>query len=144
MKQFIPVLILLASLCFGGAPLPAKDGAKSEDKKAAVAIPETPEALWEQIDTQRKALGDAATGAKKDDAHRAGDALAALVKALPAKYLNIAADRRRSLHLESKKVGGLCDDVQDAVNEGKADQANTILNQIDGALKFMREITAKK
>ena len=35
-------------------------------------IPETPEALWEQIDLQRKALGDALTGNQKDEVHRTG------------------------------------------------------------------------
>ncbi len=142
--------LLLVGLCgwgLGSALLEAKDPndpAKEQASKHQVAIPETPEALWEQIDLQRKALGDAITGNQKDEVHRTGDTLGALAKALPTKYPNLNAQKSKSIRHESKSIEHLCSDLGDAVNDGKADQAALILGQIDGALKFLKGSLAKK
>lgn len=137
-------LIGICGLGLGTAFLEAKVGEKEPATPPAVAIPETPEALWEQIDLQRKALGDAVTAKQKDEVHRTAEALGALVKALPAKYPNMNAQKSKSIRHESKSIEHLCGDLGDAINEGKADQAALILGQIDGALKFLKGSLAKK
>ena len=89
-------------------------------------------------------MGDAITAVNKAEGSRLADTLKELVKALPAKYPEVAADKKKSIHHESKSVARLFDDLRDALQQGKIDQVNLILGQIDGALKFVRENAAKK
>jgi hypothetical protein len=142
------LIVLLLTLCFAlGLPaVDAKDAAavKATPASPAVPIPETADALWAQIDLQRKALGDAITAVNKAEGSRLADTLKELVKAIPGKYPEAVAEKKKSIHHESKSVARLFDDLRDALQQGKIDQVNLILGQIDSSLKFVRESAAKK
>ncbi len=139
MKTFLLLISILSFAAFAQT-VSAADAPKPDQ----VQILDTADALWTQIDTQRKALGDAVAANNKADVSRLGDALKTLAKAVESKYPDAPAAKKKSIHHEGKTVGRLCDDLNDAVAGNHPDLAGQILGRIDEVLKFLKETTAKK
>jgi hypothetical protein len=139
----LPIFIALSPVL---AKNKDKDSANPDKTAAAVdpSIPDTADALWQQVDAQRKALGDAITANNKDDVHKAGPILAKLLKAAPKKYPDLSGLKQKSVHHQAKAASHLCSDLVDAFDQGKTDQVTAILGQIDGAIKFVKDEIAKK
>lgn len=137
------VSLIFTTLVLATSACPAADTPKEPVKTDAPAA-ETAQDLWTRIDAQRKALGDALAANKKDDISHLGDDLKASAKALESKYPEANAAKKKSIHHEGKTIGRLCDDLNEAVAAGRAEQAGLILGRIDSVIKFLKETTAKK
>ena len=109
-----------------------------------VEMPETADALWAQIEITRKALGDALAASKKEDVAKQAAILGPLAYGLREKYPALTAERKHSVHHETKAVTHLSSDLSEAAGQGDFEKAKLILNQIDGALKFVKETVTKK
>ncbi len=134
--KFTTILAISCCALFPLTPVLAKD--KDKDALSLIQIPETPEGLWVQVDAQRKALGEAITAGNANGASLTAETLKALIRAVPSKYPGLAAEKRKSVHHETKAVGHLCDDVREAFAEKRPEQVAAILEQMDGAIKFVK------
>ncbi len=141
-------LALTVGLTFAASAKKDKDKDDGESKpdriQVTVTIPDTADQLWEQIDAQRKALGDAIDAKNKDNVYRIAETLEKLTKAIPEKYPNLVGLQKKSVHHQAKSASRLCNDLHDAMVEDKVDQVTQILGQIDGALKFAKTEATKK
>ena len=59
-------------------------------------IPDTTEALWSQIDKDTKALAELVATTKKDEVYAMAETVEALVNAIPAKYPDLASDKKET------------------------------------------------
>jgi uncharacterized Zn finger protein len=130
---------LLTALCatLVLTPLGAEE-AKKERIEVAVQIPDTPEALWSQIDKEAKALAELVAAGKKDEVYAMAETVEALVNALPEKYPDLAADKKKRVVGQVKNTARVLDDLHDSTDAGKTDEATKELEQIQTALAIIR------
>lgn len=131
--------ILVASLCVQSA-------SRADDKdepKVEVRIPDTADALWSEIETKFKALGEVVTTKDAKATYTAAETVEALVRAIPTKYPALAADKRKRVEGQVKNTARVLDDLHDAMSAGKADEATKKLGQVEAALKIIKSQVAK-
>ena len=107
-------------------------------KKVEVKIPETAEALWAEIDAKWKALTDLIAAKKSADLHVAAETVEALVSAVPTKYPDLAADKKKRVEGMVKNVARTLDQIHEEAEEGHWDDATKKLGQVQVALKLIR------
>ena len=120
-------------------------GEKHDDhaKKVEVKIPETAEALWAEIDAKWKALTDLIAAKKSADLHVAAETVEALVAAVPAKYPDLAADKKKRVEGMAKNVARTLDAMHEEGEEGHWDDVAKKQTQIDAAVKLIKQQVAK-
>ncbi len=130
---------LLTALCATLVLTPLGAGeAKKERIEVTVQIPDTPEALWSQIDKEAKALAELVAAGKKDEVYAMAETVEALVNALPEKYPDLAADKKKRVVGQVKNTARVLDDLHDSMDAGKTDEATKELEQIQTALAIIR------
>ena len=106
---------LLTALCATLVLTPLGAGeAKKERIEVTVQIPDTPEALWSQIDKEAKALAELVAAGKKDEVYAMAETVEALVNALPEKYPDLAADKKKRVVGQVKNTARVLDDLHDS------------------------------
>ena len=85
-------------------PLRAEE-AKKERIEVMVQIPDTTEALWSQIDKDTKALAELVAATKKDEVYAMAETVEALVNAIPAKYPDLAAEKKEARRGTGEEYG---------------------------------------
>lgn len=132
--------LVLTALCtvLSLRPLGA-DETKKERIEVTVLIPETTEALWSQIDEDTRALAQLVAEGKKDEAYAMSETVEALVNAVPEKYPDLAADKKRRVAGQAKNTARVLDELHDSVDAGKTDQAKKELEQIQASLKIIHD-----
>ena len=115
---------LLATLCVPlvFTPLRAQE-AKKERIQVTVQIPDTTEALWSQIDGDTKALAELVAATKKDEVYAMAETVEALVNAIPEKYPDLAADKKKRVAGQVKNTARVLDDLHDSMDAGKTEEA---------------------
>jgi len=76
---------------------------------------------------------------KKDEAYAMSETVEALVNAVPEKYPDLAADKKRRVAGQAKNTARVLDELHDSVDAGKTDQAKKELEQIQAALKIIHD-----
>jgi uncharacterized Zn finger protein len=127
--------VLCATLVL--TPLRAEE-AKKERIEVTVQIPDTTEALWSQIEKDTKALAELVAATKKDEVYAMAETVEALVNAIPAKYPDLAAERKKRVAGQVKNTARVLDDLHDSMDAGKTEEATKELEQIQAALKIIR------
>ena len=147
MKHPIIISIFIAAL--SAATLYAADEHKHdgkkhdhEEKKVDVKIPENAEALWVEIETKRKVVSDLVTAKKAEGLHEAAESVKILAAAAPAKYPDLAPDKKKRLDGQVKNVARVLDDLHDEGEAGDWETAAKKLSQLDAALKIMKSQVA--
>ena len=111
---------------------------KEERIKVEVKIPDSAEALWSEIETQRKALADAVAAKNKDEVFKLSETVEALVNAIPSKYPALATDKKKRVEGQVKNTARVLDELHDVMDAGKADEAAKKLAQVEAALKIIK------
>jgi hypothetical protein len=62
----------------------------------------------------------------------------ALVNAIPAKYSDLAADKKKRVAGQVKNTARVLDDLHDSMDAGKTEEATKELEQVQAALKIIR------
>ena len=101
-------------------------------------IPDTPEALWSQIDKETKALAELVAASKKDEVYAMAETVEALVNAIPEKYPDLAADKKKRVVGQVKNTARVLDDLHDSMDAEKTEEATKELEQIQTALAIIR------
>lgn len=112
-------------------------------KKVEVKIPETAEALWAEIDAKWKALTDLIAAKKSANLHVAAETVEALVTAVPTKYSDLAADKKKRVEGMAKNVARTLDAMHEEGEEGHWDDVAKKQTQIDAAIKLIKQQVAK-
>ena len=132
--------LVLTALCTALSLRPlGADETKKERIEVTVLIPVTTEALWSQIDEDTRALAQLVAEGKKDEAYAMSETVEALVNAVPEKYPDLAADKKRRVAGQAKNTARVLDELHDSVDAGKTDQAKKELEQIQAALKIIHD-----
>lgn len=131
--------IVSASLCFGSISF----AAEKDEPKVEVKIPDTADALWSDIDAKFKVLAELVKGKDAKAVYTAAETVEALVRAIPEKYPDLAADKRKRVEGQVKNTARVLDELHDAMTEGKTAEAAKKLTQIESALKIIRSQVAK-
>jgi ABC-type Zn2+ transport system substrate-binding protein/surface adhesin len=146
-KKHLTIAILAAGLTL--APLHAADqhehGDKKhdhEEKKVDVTVPEGADALWAEIDVKRRALNDVVASKKMEGLHVAAESVKILAAAVPAKYADLAPDKRKRVEGQAKNVARVLDELHEEGEEGHWDSVTKKMAQLDAALKIMKEQTS--
>jgi len=116
---------------------------KEERIKVEVKIPDSAEALWSEIETQRKALADAVAAKNKDEVFKLSETVEALVNAIPSKYPALATDKKKRVEGQVKNTARVLDELHDVMDAGKADEAAKKLAQVEAALKIIQSQVGK-
>lgn len=148
------IIIAAIAAAFSFSPLQAAEEKKDEHKhkegekhkdhpKVEVKIPDTADALWAEIETRQKALGDLVAAKKADGIHAAAETVEALVNAIPAKHSGLDADKKKRVDGMAKNVARVLDALHDEAEEGHWDDAAKKLGQVQAALKLIKQQVGK-
>jgi hypothetical protein len=137
LKTRLTVALTTLSAMLVFTPIPAEE-ANKERIEVTVQIPETAEALWSQIDKDTKALAELVAATKKDEVYAVAETVEALVNAIPAKYSDLAADKKKRVAGQVKNTARVLDDLHDSMDAGKTEEATKELEQVQAALKIIR------
>jgi len=128
------------------APLQAADEHKHdgkkhdhEEKKVDVTVPEGAGALWAEIDAKHKALSQVMASKKMDGLHVAAESVKLLTAVVPAKYADLAPDKKKRVEGQAKNIARVLDDLHGEGEEGHWDNVVKKLTQLEAALKIMKE-----
>lgn len=133
------ILILIATATMAAAvPTIAAEKKAESHAEVKVKVPETPEALWTEIDTHLKALSEIVSAKKGESVVEAAETVEAYVDAVPEKYPSLAADKKKRVEGQAKNVARVLDELHDAAKEGHWDVAAKKLSQVEAALKIMK------
>jgi myo-inositol-hexaphosphate 3-phosphohydrolase len=144
--------IAVLAAAFTAAPLQAADEHKHdgkkhdhEEKKVDVTVPDGADALWAEIDAKHKALSEVVASKKMEGLHVAAESVKVLTAAGPAKYADLAPDKKKRVEGQAKNIARVLDDLHEEGEEGHWDNVAKKLPQLEAALKIMKEqITGAK
>jgi hypothetical protein len=135
----ILVAVLAASFCFQTV----SRADEKDEPKVEVKIPDTADALWSEIEAKFKALGEIVKTKDAKATYTAAETVEALVRAVPSKYPDLAADKKKRVEGQVKNTARVLDDLHDAMSAGKADEATKKLGQVEAALKIIKSQVTK-
>lgn len=116
---------------------------EKDEPKVEVKIPDTADALWSEIETKFKDLGEVVKTKDAKATYTAAETVEALVRAVPTKYPDLAADKKKRVEGQVKNTARVLDDLHDAMSAGKAEEATKKLGQVEAALKIIKAQVAK-
>ena len=101
---------------------------------ANVAIPETPEAIVDEINKNHTAITAAVTGKNLKAVHDLSETMTALAKALPAK---VAEEKKAAVQSTTANVIALLDSLHHAADDGNQPRSGIELKKLDGAINTL-------
>jgi hypothetical protein len=131
--------LTVAALCAAGAlllsasPRAFAHGGQSHGA-ANVVIPETAEAVLDEINKNHAAITAAVTGKNLKAVHDLSETMTALAKALPAK---VAEDKKASVERTTANVVALLDTLHHAADAGSQPYSGIELKKLDGAVNTL-------
>ncbi len=111
--------------------------------KVEVKIPDTAAALWTEIEARQKTVSEAVAAKKGEGLVEISETLEALVNAVPSKYPDLAADKKKRVEGQVKNVARVLDEMHDAGVEGKWDVAAKKFTQVETAVKLIKQQVGK-
>ena len=131
--------LTVAAVCAAGALLlstPPRAFAHSGHSRGAanVVIPETAEAVLEEINKNHAAITAAVTGKNLKAVHDLSETMTALAKALPAK---VAEDKKANVERTTANVVALLDSLHHAADAGSQPYSGIELKKLDGAVNTL-------
>jgi hypothetical protein len=143
----LPQIIVTAILTLGlnVAYLPAAEeehqhGKTDHDheKRVEVAIPDSANALWSEIDTRQKSLAELIAAKQGTGLHEAAETLEALVAAIASKYPGLPQDKLKRVEGQTKNAVRLLDEVHQEGEEGHWEDASKKLKQVETAIGIIK------
>ena len=101
---------------------------------ANVVIPETAEAVVDEINKNHAAITAAVSGKNLKAVHDLSETMTALAKALPAK---VAQDKKASVERTTANVVALLDSLHHAADAGSQPHSGIELKKLDGAVNTL-------
>ena len=101
---------------------------------ANVTIPETAEAIVDEINKHHAAITAAVTGKNLKAVHDLSETMTALAKALPAK---VAEDKKANVERTTANVVALLDSLHHAADAGSQPYSGIELKKLDGAVNTL-------
>ena len=101
---------------------------------ANVTIPETAEAVVDEINKNHAAITAAVSGKNLKAVHDLSETMTALAKALPAK---VAEDKKASVERTTANVVALLDSLHHAADAGSQPHSGIELKKLDGAVSTL-------
>lgn len=131
--------LTVAAVCAAGALLlnaapRAMAHAGHSHGAANVTIPETAEAVIDEINKNHAAITAAVTGKNLKAVHDLSETMTALAKALPAK---VAEDKKASVERTTANVVALLDSLHHAADAGSQPHSGIELKKLDGAVNTL-------
>ena len=138
--------ILTIALCAAitiGSTFAEEKKSEPSHAKIEVKIPDTAATLWTEIEAKQKIVSEAVTAKKGEGLVEISETLEALVNAVPSKYPDLAADKKKRVEGQIKNVARVLDEMHDAGVDGKWDVAAKKLSQVETAIKLIRQQVGK-
>ena len=131
--------LTIAAVCAAGALLlnaaPSAFGHAGHSHGAAnVVIPETAEAVMDEINKNHAAITTAVTGKNLKAVHDLSETMTALAKALPAK---VAENKKAGVERTTANVIALLDSLHHAADAGSQPHSGIELKKLDGAVNTL-------
>lgn len=128
----LTIIAVAAAAALGIAlngPLFAHEG--HSHAASSIIIPETTEAVLDEIKKQHATLTAAVTGKKLKAVHDLAESMTVLVKALPDK---VPADKKTSVQSSTDNMAKLLDTLHHAADDGDQPRSGIELKKLDGAV----------
>ena len=122
-----------AAFLLNTAPCALAHGGHSHGA-ANVAIPETAEAVLDEINKNHAAITAAVSGKNLKAVHDLSETMTALAKALPAK---VAEDKKAGVQRTTANVVALLDSLHHAADAGSQPYSGIELKKLDGAVNTL-------
>lgn len=139
-----PTLLATIALTCGCLAASAPISRAAEEKghahhaKTDIAIPDTVRGIWTEINVHHRQLTEAIAAKKLAEADPHVRALDALFLALPAKSTDLPAKEGKLAAGMSKNACKACDDLDEAIDANKQENAEAKLKLLDGVLKILK------
>ena len=101
-----------------------------------IVVPETADAVLEEIKKHHAAISAAVNGKNLKAVHDQAEAMIALARALPAK---VEGDRKADVERATKNVRELADSVHHAADAGNQPRSGIELKKLDGAVTTLEK-----
>lgn len=103
---------------------------------SSIVIPETTEAIIDEIKKQHATLTATVTGKKLKAVHDLAESMTVLVKALPDK---VPADKKGSVQSSTDNIAKLLDTLHHAADDGDQPRSGIELKKLDGAVTTLEK-----
>lgn len=103
---------------------------------SSIIIPETTEAVIDEIKKQHATLTATVTGKKLKAVHDLAESMTVLVKALPDK---VPADKKASVQSSTDNIAKLLDTLHHAADDGDQPRSGIELKKLDGAVTTLEK-----
>ena len=131
------VIVGLLTLCLGVLSAPRALSAE-EGKEAAVKIPDTVAGIWHDVAEHEEHLGKIIASKKLADVHVVAFTIRDLVKALPGKSKDLAADKLAKVKTNVRLVEDLAKHLDESGDANDQALTETNFKKLQGVLKTVK------
>ena len=116
--------------------------ASEESRETAIKIPDTVDGIWHEVTEHEAELGEIIASKKLERVHVAAFNIRDLVKALPGKSKDLAADKLAKLKVNVRFVDDLARRLDESGDANNQTSTETNFKSLQGILQTMKALYA--
>lgn len=132
----LPRLLTVAGLALAFIALNESIAHEGHDHGSPTSVPETAEAIMQEIQKHHGQITTAVTAKNLKDVHQHAEALTALAKALPDK---VSEEKKARVQGSANNMAKLVDTLHHAADDGDQPRAGIELKKLDGVIMALEK-----